>query len=35
MLFDAAIGVVIGMLALLLVKAVQRLGARRSQPSGS
>ena len=35
MLFDAGIGVVIGMLALLLVKAVQRLGARRSQPSGS
>ena len=34
MLFDAAIGVAIGLLALLLVQAVRRLGARRS-PAGS
>ena len=34
MLFDAAIGVAIGLLALLLAQAVRRLGARRS-PAGS
>ena len=34
MLFDAAIGVAIGLLALLLVQAMRRLGARRS-PAGS